>query len=322
MLESAEKAEDIPSRSASQRALNAYGPMLPELLGGSADLTLSNNTFWDGSIVIERTGPAGNYLYYGVREFGMSAIMNGMALHGGFIPYGGTFLTFADYCRNAVRMAAINKIRVLFIFTHDSIGVGEDGPTHHPIEHLASLRLIPDLSLWRPCDVVETAVAWKAAVERRDGPTCMTFSRQKLYHQPRAPEQIDAIQRGGYVLIDCEGLPDAILIATGSEVDIAVGAAAQLKERGHKIRVVSMPSVDVFEHQDAAYREAVLPPGIIKRVAVEAGATASWYKFVGLRGRIIGLDCFGLSAPGDVLFKHFGFTVENVVQTMEELLAT
>ncbi|MEE4379542.1 MAG: transketolase [Candidatus Competibacteraceae bacterium] len=322
ILETAEKAEDLPSRSASQRALNAYGPMLPELLGGSADLTLSNNTFWDGSIVIERTGPAGNYLYYGVREFGMSAIMNGMALHGGFIPYGGTFLTFADYCRNAVRMAAINKIRVLFVFTHDSIGVGEDGPTHHPIEHLASLRLIPDLSLWRPCDVVETAVAWKAAVERLDGPTCMAFSRQKLFHQPRTPEQIDAIQRGGYVLVDCEGLPEAIIIATGSEMHLATGAAAQLSEQGRKIRVVSMPSVDTFEQQDLAYREAVLPPSIIKRVAVEAGATASWYKFVGLRGRIIGLDCFGLSAPGDVLFKHFGFTVANVVQTVEELLAT
>jgi len=322
ILEAAAKGEDLPSRSASQRALNAYGPMLPELLGGSADLTLSNNTFWDGSIVIERTGPAGNYLYYGVREFGMSAIMNGMALHSGFIPYGGTFLTFADYCRNAVRMASIAKIRVLFIFTHDSIGLGEDGPTHHPIEHLASLRLIPDISLWRPCDVVETAVAWKAAIERRDGPTCMAFSRQKLIHQPRTLEKIDAIRRGGYVLVDCDGSPEAIIIATGSEMHLATGAAAQLSEQGRKIRVVSMPSVDTFEQQDLAYREAVLPPNIIKRVAVEAGATASWYKFVGLRGRIIGLDCFGLSAPGDVLFQHFGFTIDNVVQTVEELLAT
>ncbi|MCP5420736.1 MAG: transketolase [Gammaproteobacteria bacterium] len=322
ILGTAEKAEDIASRLSSQRALNAYGPLLPELLGGSADLTLSNNTFWKGAVVIERNGPPGNYLYYGVREFGMSAIMNGIALHGGFLPYGGTFLTFSDYSRNAVRLASLMKIRVLFIFTHDSIGVGEDGPTHHPIEHLASLRLIPELSLWRPCDGVETAVAWKAGVERRKGPTCMAFSRQKLMHQPRSPEQVEAIERGGYVLVECEGTPEVILIATGSEVNLTVEAAAHFRARGRRIRVVSMPSVDTFERQDAAYRDEVLPPGIIKRVAVEAGATASWYKFVGLRGRIIGLDCFGLSAPGDVLFQHFGFTVENVVHTVEELLAT
>jgi transketolase len=279
---------------------------------------LSNNTFWKGSVVIDRSGPAGNYLYYGVREFGMSAIMNGIALHGGFVPYGGTFLTFSDYSRNAVRMAALMGIRVLFIFTHDSVGLGEDGPTHHPIEHLASLRLIPNLSLWRPCDVVETAVAWKAAVERHHGPTCLAFSRQKLFHQPRSPEQIEAIQRGGYVLVDCQGTPEAIIIATGSEVYLVMGAARQLAARGRKIRVVSMPSVDVFEAQDAAYREAVLPAAITKRLVVEAGVTAPWYKYVGMNGKIIGLDRFGASAPSDVLFKHFGFTVEKVIKTVEE----
>jgi transketolase len=249
----------------------------------------------------------------------MSAIMNGIALHGGFVPYGGTFLTFSDYSRNAVRMAALMGVRVVFIFTHDSIGLGEDGPTHHPIEHLASLRLIPNLSLWRPCDVVETAVAWKVAVERRHGPTCLAFSRQKLFHQPRSPEQIEGIQRGGYVLVDCQGTPEAIIIATGSEVYLAMGAAKQLTARGRKIRVVSMPSVDVFEAQDAAYREAVLPAAITKRLVVEAGVTALWYKYVGMNGKIIGLDRFGVSAPSDVLFKHFGFTVENVIKTVEEL---
>jgi transketolase len=320
ILDAAEKAEDISSRVSSQKALNAYGPLLPELLGGSADLTLSNNTFWNGSIVIDRTGPAGNYLYYGVREFGMSAIMNGIALHGGYIPYGGTFLTFSDYSRNAVRMAGLIGARVLFIFTHDSIGLGEDGPTHHPIEHLASLRLIPNVSLWRPCDAVETAVAWKQAIERSGGPTCMAFSRQKLFHQPRTPEQVEAIGRGGYVLSDCESTPEAIIIATGSEVHPAMGAAKHLTARGRKIRVVSLPSVDVFEHQDAAYRESVLPSTVIKRVVVEAGATAAWYKYVGLDGKIIGLDCFGVSAPADTLFEHFGFNVDNVVRAVEELL--
>lgn len=320
ILNAAEKAEDISSRLSSQRALNAYGPLLPELLGGSADLTLSNNTFWNGSIVIDRTGPAGNYLYYGVREFGMSAIMNGIALHGGYIPYGGTFLTFSDYSRNAVRMAGLIGARVLFIFTHDSIGLGEDGPTHHPIEHLASLRLIPNVSLWRPCDAVETAVAWKQAVERSGGPTCMAFSRQTLFHQPRTPEQVESIGRGGYVLLDCETTPEAIIIATGSEIHPAMEAAKQLTTRGKKIRVVSLPSVDVFEDQDATYRESVLPSKITKRLVIEAGATAAWYKYVGLDGIIIGLDCFGLSAPADTLFEHFGFTVDNVVRTVEELL--
>jgi transketolase len=320
ILAAAEKAEDIASRVCSQRALNAYGPLLPDLLGGSADLTLSNNTFWKGSVVIDRSGPAGNYLYYGVREFGMSAIMNGIALHGGYLPYGGTFLTFSDYSRNAVRMAALMGIRVLFIFTHDSIGLGEDGPTHHPIEHLASLRLIPNMSLWRPCDGVETAVAWKAAVERRNGPSCLAFSRQKLLHQSRSPEQIAAVERGGYVLLDCQGLPEAIIIATGSEVHLATEAARQLAARGRRIRVVSMPSVDVYEAQESAYRESVLPAAVDRRVVVEAGVTAPWYKYVGMNGRIIGLDRFGESAPSDVLFNYFGFTVENVVKTVEELL--
>jgi transketolase len=293
---------------------------LPELLGGSADLTSSNNTTWEGSVVIERGGPAGNYLYYGVREFGMTAVMNGIALHGGFIPYGGTFLTFADYSRNAVRMASLMGIRVLFVFTHDSVGVGEDGPTHHPVEHLASLRLIPDLALWRPCDAVEAAVVWWAALERREGPTCMAFSRQSLPHQTRSAEQLQAIGRGAYVLVDCDGEPDAIVIATGSEVNLAVGAAARLTEQGRRIRVVSMPSVNEFEAQDAGYREAVLPAKVTKRVVVEAGATASWYKYVGFDGKIVGLDRFSASAPGGILFKHFGFTVENVIKTIEEVI--
>jgi len=315
-----EKAEHIASRNASQRALNAFGPLLPELFGGSADLTPSNNTTWKGSLVIDRNEPAGNYLHYGVREFGMSAIMNGIALHGGFIPYGGTFLIFSDYARNAVRMAALMRSRTLFVYTHDSIGLGEDGPTHQPIEQLASLRLIPNMSLWRPCDAVETAVAWKAAIERRHGPTCLVFSRQTLPHQSRNRAQVDAIQRGGYVLVDCKGLPDAIIIATGSEVHLATGAAAQLAAWGKQARVVSMPSVDVFEAQDAAYREAVLPAAITRRVVVEAGVTTPWYKYAGGSGRVIGLDRFGESAPSGALFKYFGFTVENVVETVAELL--
>ncbi len=315
-----EKAENIASRNASQRALNAFGPLLPELFGGSADLTPSNNTTWKGSLVIDRNEPAGNYLHYGVREFGMSAIMNGIALHGGFIPYGGTFLIFSDYARNAVRMAALMRSRTLFVYTHDSIGLGEDGPTHQPIEQLASLRLIPNMSLWRPCDAVEAAVAWKAAIERRHGPTCLVFSRQTLPHQSRNPAQVDAIQRGGYVLVDCKGLPDAIIIATGSEVHLATGAAAQLAAWGKQARVVSMPSVDVFEAQDAAYREAVLPVAITRRVVVEAGVTTPWYKYAGGSGRVIGLDRFGESAPSGALFKYFGFTVENVVETVAELL--
>jgi transketolase len=293
---------------------------LPELFGCSADLSSSNNTLWKGSLVIDRIDHAGNYLHYGVREFGMTAMMNGVALHGGFIPYGGTFLVFSDYARNAVRLAALMGIHTLFIYTHDSIGLGEDGPTHQPIEHLWSLRLIPNLSLWRPCDVVETAVAWKAAVERRHGPTSLVLTRQSLPHQIRTREQLVAIERGGYILVDSAGTPEVILIATGSEVALATGAAAKLAEQGRRVRVVSMPSVEVFEAQDADYREQVLPGAVTRRVVIEAGATAPWYKYTGIHGKVIGLDRFGESAPSAVLFKNFGFTVENVIQNVEELL--
>ncbi len=314
-----EKAPNIASRKASQNALEAYAPLLPELLGGSADLSESNNTLWKGATEISRERADGAYLHYGVREFGMSAILNGIVLHGGFIPYGGTFLVFSDYARNAVRIAALSRLPTIFVYTHDSIGLGEDGPTHQPVEHLASLRLIPNLSLWRPCDATETAVAWKAAIERRDGPSCLVFSRQNLPTQRRTAEALAAIQRGGYILRDCDGAPEAILIATGSEVHLATAAAERLAERGRRIRVVSLPAVDVFEAQDAAYREAVLPAAVTRRLAVEAGVTNSWYKYTGMSGKIIGLDRFGASAPGNVLFKHFGFTVENVIRTVEEL---
>ncbi len=313
------KAEDLASRVASQRALNAFCPLLPELLGGSADLTPSNNTTWQGSVVISRDQPGGNYLHYGVREFGMSAVMNGIALHGGFIPYGGTFLVFSDYARNALRMAALMGIRSLFVFTHDSVGLGEDGPTHQPVEHLSSLRLIPNLSLWRPCDTTESMVAWKAAIEC-SGPSVLVFSRQKLPHQSRSAEQMQAIARGAYVLLDCEGDPEVILIATGSEVSLATAAAEQLNRQGHQIRVVSMPSMDIFETQDAAYRESVLPTAIDRRVAIEAGTTGLWYRYVGHKGRVIGIDRFGASAPGGLLLKHLGFNVDNVVKTIQEIL--
>jgi transketolase len=314
------KAQTMATRKASQNALDAYGLLLPELLGGSADLTESNNTFWKGAVTISHNQPDGNYLHYGVREFGMSAVVNGMALHGGFIPYGGTFLVFSDYARNAVRLAALARFPSIFVYTHDSIGLGEDGPTHQPVEHLASLRLLPHLSLWRPCDATESAVAWKAAIERRNGPTCLIFSRQNLPHQQRTPEALAAVHRGGYILKDCAGTPEVILIATGSEVQLASEAAEQLAERGRKIRVVSLPSVDVFESQDAGYREAVLPAAVTKRVVIEAGVTAPWYQYAGIHGRIIGLNRFGESAPAGVLFQHFGFTVANVVRTVEELL--
>ncbi|MDH5389516.1 MAG: transketolase, partial [Gammaproteobacteria bacterium] len=260
----------------------------------------------------------GNYLSYGVREFGMSAIMNGVALHGGFIPFGGTFLMFSEYARNALRMAALMKQRSIFVYTHDSIGLGEDGPTHQPVEQTATLRLIPNMSVWRPCDAVETAVAWKSAVEKDTGPSCLIFSRQGLAHQNRDANQIANIARGGYILKDCSGSPDAIIIATGSEVELATKAAAELSDKN--IRVVSMPSVDAFESQDAAYQESVLPAGVTKRVVVEAGVTASWYKYAGLNGKVIGLDRFGESAPAGDLFKHFGFTVENVVKAVKEVL--
>ncbi len=314
-------AANAATRKSSESALNILGPGLPELLGGSADLTGSNNTWRKDSRAITGQDAAGNYIFYGVREFGMSAVMNGLALHGGFIPYGGTFLTFSDYARNAVRMAALMKLGVIFVYTHDSIGLGEDGPTHQSIEHLASLRLIPGMSLWRPCDAVEAAVAWGAALERRDGPTCLALSRQNLPHQARQPEQIAAIKRGGYVLIEPAGAaPECIVIATGSEVGLAAEAVGALNRRGRRVRLVSMPSCDIFERQDGAYREQVLPIAVEKRVAVEAGVTAYWRQFVGLRGKVIGIDTFGASGKAPELFKHFGFTAERVAAAVEELL--
>ena len=315
-----DKPADIASRKASQNALNAYGPKLPELLGGSADLAGSNLTLWDNAKAITADDASGNYVYYGVREFGMSAIMNGVALHGGFVPYGATFLMFMEYARNAVRMAALMKQRSIFVYTHDSIGLGEDGPTHQPVEQLSSLRLTPNMSTWRPCDQVESAVAWKAALERKDGPTALIFSRQGLPQQERTPEQLRNVARGGYILRDSEGTPELILIATGSEVDLAMQAAQQLSEQGKQVRVVSLPATDVFDAQSADYREQVLPAAVTKRVAVEAAMADYWYKYVGLNGRIVGMTTFGESAPAGDLFKHFGFTTDNVVKVAQELL--
>jgi len=313
----ADKGETVATRKASQIALNGFGPLLPELFGGSADLTPSNLTAWSGSKSINRTVWDGNYISYGVREFGMSAIMNGMALHKGLIPYGGTFLMFSEYARNALRMAALMKQRSIFVYTHDSIGLGEDGPTHQPIEQIATLRMIPNMSLWRPCDGVETAVAWKAAIEKQDGPSCLIFSRQNLPHMARTATQMADIAKGGYVLKDCDGTPDAILVATGSEVELAVKAADELAGKGKKVRVVSMPAVDVFEAQDAAYQESVLPKAVTARVAVEAGVPDGWYKYA---PKVVGIRRFGESAPAGQLFKEFGFTVENVVAAVEEVL--
>ena len=314
------KAETIASRKASQNTLNGYGPVLPEFLGGSADLAGSNLTIWKGSKGVSNTVSDGNYIYYGVREFGMSAIMNGIALHGGFIPYGATFLMFSEYARNALRMAALMKIRSIFVYTHDSIGLGEDGPTHQAVEQTATLRLIPNMSVWRPCDAVESAAAWKFAIERKTGPSCLIFSRQNLPHQKRDAQQLAAIRRGGYVLSEAEGgKPQAVIIATGSEISIAVEAQKLLAAKGKKVRVVSMPSTDTFDAQDAAWRESVLPRGV-KRVAVEAGVTDGWYKYVGLDGKVVGLNRFGESAPAGVLFKYFGFTGENVAKAVEEIL--
>ena len=314
------KAETIASRKASQNALNGLGPVLPEFLGGSADLAGSNLTIWKGSKGVSNTVSDGNYIYYGVREFGMSAIMNGVALHGGFIPYGATFLMFSEYARNALRMAALMKIRTIFVYTHDSIGLGEDGPTHQGVEQTATLRLIPNMSVWRPCDAVESAVAWKFAVERSNGPSCLIFSRQNLPHQTRDAAKLANIDRGGYVLSEAEGgKPQAIIIATGSEVGLAMDAQKLLAAKGKKVRVVSMPSTNQFDAQDAAYRDSVLPRGV-KRVAVEAGVTDGWYKYVGIDGKVVGLDRFGESAPAGALFKHFGFTAENVAKTVEEIL--
>jgi transketolase len=313
------KAATIASRKASQETIEALAPMLPELLGGSADLAGSNLTQWSGSRAVS-AATGGNYLHYGVREFGMAAIMNGSALHGGFIPYGGTFLTFSDYCRNALRMAALMRLRSVFVFTHDSIGLGEDGPTHQPIEHLATLRLIPNMDVWRPCDTVESSVAWAAAIERRDGPTSLVFSRQNLACQSRIAEQVNDIRRGGYVLVEPDTAPCAIVIATGSEVALAVAAQQQLASAGIAVRVVSMPSTTVFDRQDASYRNRVLPP-TLPCVAVEAGVSDSWRKYVGRSGAVIGIDRFGESAPAGELFEHFGFVPERVVDAVRALLA-
>ncbi|WP_036773744.1 transketolase [Photorhabdus australis] len=310
---------NIASRKASQNALEAFGKVLPEFMGGSADLAPSNLTMWSGSKPLNED-QAGNYIHYGVREFGMSAIMNGIALHGGFVPYGATFLMFVEYARNAVRMAALMKIRSIFVYTHDSIGLGEDGPTHQPVEQIASLRVTPNLSTWRPCDQVESAVAWKYAIERKTGPSALIFSRQNLAQQERTAEQLANVEKGAYILKDCEGQPELILIATGSEVELAVGAYNQLTQEGRKVRVVSMPSTDAFDKQDAEYREAVLPATVSARVAIEAGIADYWFKYVGMNGAIVGMNQFGESAPAEQLFKEFGFTVENVVAKAKALL--
>lgn len=312
--------QTIASRKASQNCLNAFGPLLPELLGGSADLAGSNLTLWSGAKGVGNADANGNYSYYGVREFGMTAIMNGIALHGGFVPYGATFLIFMEYARNAVRMAALMKLRSILVYTHDSIGLGEDGPTHQPVEQLTSLRTTPNLHTWRPCDTVESAVSWKAALERSRGPTALVFSRQNLAHQPREPEQVAAIARGAYTLVDCNQHPELIFIATGSEVQLAVDAAASLAAAGRQVRVVSMPCAELFMEQDAEYREQVLPSDVLARVAVEAGHTDFWYKFVGLDGRVVGMTTFGESAPAADLMQQFGFTVDNVVAVAEEIL--
>ncbi|MBA1276528.1 transketolase [Stutzerimonas stutzeri] len=316
----ATKGETIASRKASQNCLNAFGPLLPELLGGSADLAGSNLTLWKGCKPVVAEDASGNYMYYGVREFGMAAIMNGVALHGGLIPYGATFLMFMEYARNAVRMSALMKQRVIYVFTHDSIGLGEDGPTHQPIEQLTSLRTTPNLDTWRPADTVESAVAWKHAVERKDGPSALIFSRQNLPYHVRDNETEAAIARGGYILKNCEGEPELILIATGSEVSLAVDAADKLTAQGRKVRVVSMPCTSVFDAQDAAYKQQVLPVEVGARIAIEAAHADYWYKYVGLEGQIIGMTTYGESAPAGQLFEEFGFTVDNVLAVAEELL--
>jgi len=314
-----EKGESIASRKASQNSIAAFGEILPELIGGSADLAGSNLTRWKGSVPITDSAD-GNYINYGVREFGMTAIMSGIALHGGFIPYGGTFLIFMEYARNAVRMAALMKQHTINVYTHDSIGQGEDGPTHQPIEQLANLRTTPNMSVWRPCDAVETAVAWKLALLRRSGPTSLVFSRQGLPHQTRSDDQLAGIERGAYVLEDCQGQSELIVIATGSEVSIARDAVKALQANGVKARLVSMPSTDVFDAQDAAYRESVLPSAVRKRLAVEAAAADYWFKYVGLDGAVVGMTSFGESAPGGALMKAFGFTADNIITQAEALL--
>ena len=311
----------VASRKASQMALDAFGPKLPELIGGSADLAGSNLTIWKGSKNVASSDADANYVYYGVREFGMTAISNGLALHGGFIPYDATFLVFSDYARNAVRMSALIPAHAIHVYTHDSIGLGEDGPTHQPIEHLASLRLIPKNHVWRPCDAVESAIAWKAALERKEGPSCLIFSRQNLAHQPRTDDQLALVELGGYVLSDPHASFEVLLIATGSEVDLAVQSAHALQKDGISARVVSMPCANVFDRQPQTYRDAVLPPSNRKRIAIEAGVTDYWRKYVGLDGAVIGIDTFGASAPADELFKYFGFTVDAVVSAAKRLLA-
>ena len=313
------KMEKVASRKASQNCLNAYGPLLPELLGGSADLAGSNLTIWSGSKDISADNADGNYIYYGVREFGMSAMMNGIALHGGFINYGATFLMFMEYARNAVRMAAIMKQQSIFVYTHDSIGLGEDGPTHQPVEQLSALRSTPNLNTWRPCDTVESAVCWKSAIENQNGPSALVFSRQGLAPMPRTDEQVAAISRGGYVLKDSAD-PQAILIATGSEVELAMQASDTLAGKGVSTRVVSMPCAEIFSAQGVDYQDSVLPPAVRARVAVEALHADYWHKFVGLDGRVVGMRSFGESAPGGELMKEFGFTVENVVANVLEAI--
>jgi transketolase len=312
-----EKGESLATRQASLKSIEGYAPLLPEIFGGSADLGCSNLTEWSGYKPMRADTPDSNYVNYGVREFGMSAIMNGIALHGGFIPFGATFLMFSEYARNALRMAALMKVQSIFVYTHDSIGLGEDGPTHQAIEQIPTLRMIPGMSVWRPCDTVESAVAWQAAIEQQDGPSCLIFSRQGLPHQARTAEQIANIRKGGYILKECDGTPDVIIIATGSEVALAMGAAEQLADK--KIRVVSMPSTTVFDAQDEDYRELVLPGNVTARVAVEAAVTGGWYKYVGLNGAVVGIDRFGESAPAGQLFELFGFTVDNVVKAVNSV---
>ena len=318
----AEAGEDMATRQASQKALNEYGPLLPELIGGSADLAGSNLTIWSGSKRIDGKSGAGNYIYYGVREFAMCAINNGIAIHGGFIPYAATFLIFSDYARNALRMAALMKQRNIFIFTHDSIGLGEDGPTHQAVEQASTLRLIPNMTVWRPCDAVESAVAWQMAIEKSTGPSSLLFSRQKLAHISRSAEQIENIRKGAYVLLDCEGEPEVIIIATGSEVELTMDTATKLNAAGENIRVVSMPATDLFDAQDQSYCDSVLPPACRQRISVEAGVTDYWRKYIGLDGKVLGVDSFGESAPASDVFKHFGLTAEKLEAMIKDLTTT
>ncbi len=315
-------AESKSTRKASLSSIEAYSPLLPELFGGSADLGCSNLTEWSGYKPMRSEAAESNYVHYGVREFGMSAMMNGIVLHGGFIPFGATFLMFSEYARNALRMAALMKVQSIFVYTHDSIGLGEDGPTHQAVEQLPTLRMIPGMQVWRPCDAVESAVSWKAAIDHREGPSCLVFSRQDLAHQTRSSEQIQAIYKGGYILKDCEGTPDAIIIATGSEVELAMGAAESETLAEKKIRVVSMPSTTVFDRQTAEYRESVLPSTVSARVAVEAAVVDAWYKYVGLNGVVVGMNTFGESAPAKELFAYFGFTVDKVVEAVNSVTET